>query len=1101
MPLSWSAAQQAGDTTPNLIAGYDIYYYRTTNTSYVPKDTDTWTKLNGSTITGTSYQATGLDTSYVYYFTIKIIYSNGFSTTNISGNSQGVLPNPTAVELISFTATGIVDGIKLDWATGTEIENLGFNIYRSLDPNTGFVKINKYLLAGLGTSALGSSYEYTDYDVEPGTTYFYTLEDVEYGGKTKSHGPVSAIALSSTGVVTNPVDNSTVTVPGGSTGSGNSSSGNSSSGNGAGASTPSVNNIILSFPGLADNPSKWASIPFEKVVAIPDCLSVSLAQVSSADIKNVSADISQIFSQQNNELTLTRKNLDPQGLGRGLSGKAKNLEAPLVQIEQTGYLRGQRIVVFKVNPVQPGPGAGMYLVSETIKIQLNLGQCRKTDPVLDSDLLSNIYRGLGKVSQGSGLRQSLPLGAPLRYLTPDEQWELITSSGQAVKLGVEEDGIYRVSLTDLSNLGLRSKGFRVFYQGEEIPVESAVSQSPELRFEGQKPDSKYTKTSVYWVVPDSKMGSALPTISGSPDPSLPSLSQVTQVQLLEENNYYFANMPGGDAVDHWYWDYLVADQSKDYALRILSPVAGAEGQINLSVIGLMDDPAIENDNHLRVALNHVAIGETSWGGQGEISASFSIPAGVLTASGNTLTLTLVGDTGVANNVILLNSIEVSYLRSLSGSTGKIRFQVPETANVEIPRFASGDIMVYRLGANKEQARVFPVKIAKDGFSYQVRFRAAAGEYMALRMVALSSPTFIQRDHSSLLKDASNEADLIIISPLAFQKDLGPLASARAEEGLRVSLVDVQDIYDEFSYGQADPQAIRDFIGFAYHKWVSPAPAYVLLVGDASYDFKDYTGTGNTGLIPAPQVTNDFMQFTGPSDNWYVCVDGADEIPDLAIGRLPARTSAEVQAMVAKILALKGRTLAGEKVLLSADNDDPIFEQGMEAAAGILTPGFDITRSYLGSLGLDTTRQTILNSLKGGQGIFEYSGHSAINFYAQENIFGVDDLPAVAAGSGKTFLAVALSCLNGYFDVPFIESLGEELVRLPNGGAYAGLFSSGFTYPEQQIQLNNAFLRSLLDGESLGASFLKAKISEAQGGGSPDILRSYHLFGDPSAKLE
>ncbi|MDD5223651.1 MAG: C25 family cysteine peptidase [bacterium] len=1154
--LSWAAAQYAGTT--NVIAGYDVYYYQTTSTSYLPTDADTWTKANASLITGTTYTVTTPNNTDIYYFALKIIYTDTFSTYStafLSGNSQGVKPNPTAVELISFNATGTVGGIKLNWATGTEIRNLGFNLYRSTvssggdqpRPYDGYVQINKYLIAGLGTSALGSNYDYTDYDVEPGTTYYYLLEDVEFDGKTKSHGPVSAVALSASGIISSPenllpADNNNPNLS--ENISGRSQNQNSDTGgnqdhnppangnlnpvnpppaNGGGKNTQNGNVILLQFPGLAGNPSQWQAIPFERVVAIPDCENVSLGQVRSTDIRQVSADVGQIFRQQNREWNNAQKNLDPLGLSRMSSTSANRLNAPLVQIAEAGYLRGQRIAVLKVNPVQPGAGVGTYQVSETIEIKLNLGECRATDPLLDSDLLSGIFRGLGRLSQGLGARHSLPFGQWLKYLEADEQWKLITLSGQAVKLGIDKDGICRVPLNNLSSLGLRTRGLRVFYQGEEIPVELAVAgagvsdsrdvqkrflqwlagakdNNLELRFVGRKPDSKYTRTSVYWIVPDLRMGSSLPRVSGSPESGLPGLSKVTQVQLLEQNKNYFANMPGGDPVDHWYWDYLVSDQPKDFALEIPDPAAGAEGSINLSVIGLLEDPAIENENHLRVVLNRVVIGEISWGGRGEISASFSIPAGVMNASGNTLTLTLVGDTGAVNNVILLNSIEVSYLRSLSGSSGKVRFQVPTDANVEIPGFPGGDIMVYRLGARTDQARVIDLNITQQESGYQVKFRAATGEYMVLTAGALTAQTFLLRDQSSMLKDPSNEADLIIISPSAFRNDLAPLASARAEEGLRVSLVDVQDIYDEFNYGQADPQAIRDFIGFTYHQWVSPAPAYVLLVGDASYDFKDYMGTGNTGFIPAPQVTNDYLELTAPSDNWYACVDGTDEIPDLAIGRLPARTPAEVQTMVAKILALKGRTLAGEKVLVSADNDDPIFEQGMEAAAAILTPGFDITRAYLGSLGLEATRQMILNSLLEGRGIFEYAGHSAIDKYAQEDIFGVADVSSLA-GNGKTFLAVALSCLGGYFDVPYLESLGEELVRLPNGGAYAGLFSSGFTYPEQQIQLNNVFLHSLVDGETLGSSFLKAKISQVQGGGSPDILRSYHLFGDPSARLE
>ncbi len=76
-----------------------------------------------------------------------------------------------------------------------------------------------------------------------------------------------------------------------------------------------------------------------------------------------------------------------------------------------------------------------------------------------------------------------------------------------------------------------------------------------------------------------------------------------------------------------------------------------------------------------------------------------------------------------------------------------------------------------------------------------------------------------------------------------------LADYRATQGLRIQVVNVQDVYDEFGYGIPDAAAIRDFLAYTYANWTSPAPSYVVLFGDGNFDPKDNLGRGEPSLIP------------------------------------------------------------------------------------------------------------------------------------------------------------------------------------------------------------------------------------------------------------
>jgi len=96
-------------------------------------------------------------------------------------NDEGTL----AVTLSTFTASASSRSVTLKWRTETEVNNLGFSIYRSEEKDLNYTKISFF--SGAGNSAMPIDYQFTDKDVEAGKTYFYYIEDVDIAGlKSKS---------------------------------------------------------------------------------------------------------------------------------------------------------------------------------------------------------------------------------------------------------------------------------------------------------------------------------------------------------------------------------------------------------------------------------------------------------------------------------------------------------------------------------------------------------------------------------------------------------------------------------------------------------------------------------------------------------------------------------------------------------------------------------------------------------------------------------------------------------------------------------------------------------------------------------------------------
>jgi hypothetical protein len=96
------------------------------------------------------------------------------------------------VELASFEAVPGAGSVLLTWATASERDTYGFNVFRSSSTAGGRFRINEEIIAGSGTSSTLRNYSFTDYDVAAGATYYYWLEEVSLTGETALYGPLSA---------------------------------------------------------------------------------------------------------------------------------------------------------------------------------------------------------------------------------------------------------------------------------------------------------------------------------------------------------------------------------------------------------------------------------------------------------------------------------------------------------------------------------------------------------------------------------------------------------------------------------------------------------------------------------------------------------------------------------------------------------------------------------------------------------------------------------------------------------------------------------------------------------------------------------------------
>ena len=199
---------------------------------------------------------------------------------------------------------------------------------------------------------------------------------------------------------------------------------------------------------------------------------------------------------------------------------------------------------------------------------------------------------------------------------------------------------------------------------------------------------------------------------------------------------------------------------------------------------------------------------------------------------------------------------------------------------------------------------------------------------------------------------------------------------RQGQGLQVAVVDVEDVYDEFSDGQKTPYAVQDFLSYATAQW-SPAPRYVLFVGSASLDPKNYLGFGDSDFVPSKLIDTQRMETA--SDDWFAD-HGGDGLPELAVGRLPARTTQEADRVVAKILRYEASGGGSGVLLVSGVNDGFDFEAANDQLRELLPADLIIDEIKRGQLDAESATSQLIASLNRGPALVNYVGHGSMDLW-------------------------------------------------------------------------------------------------------------------------
>ncbi len=853
--------------------------------------------------------------------------TSGFVT--IGAEQAGA--SPTAVGLLSLRATGDGGDVVVSWSTAQEVNNFGFHVYRSESVGGPYTRITDRIIPGLTFSVRGRDYSCVDRNVTPGTLYYYKLEDVDFDGTRTMHGPVCVDwdgdgipddweqrygldpAVDDSGLdadgdgLTNLQEYHRGTDPlrvdtdgdgvrdrqeyGGSVTQGLMRGVEVITSDATGMTlelrTESFESVVLDQGGVSYRRLRVPAYVhgYTEIVGKPELPvkgilldlpggkggTLSIESVESRDLSNywIYPVPEKVVSGEGELATVTEAFFIDDAAYRLNSFYPDEV----ARVGETYDYRGQRKLQVFFNPFSFNPVTRELVQYTRIRVRV-------------------AYVALAE--EVAVVRSGVPLTSSAPSLARSVAW-VPPEPASAYKVVVTEEGIYRLTSAWLASQGVSVSDWnqvRVYHLGQEIPVYQGADY---IEFYGTPPAeaySKYTRNNVYWLTTSGGSGTPLRmgTIDGTPGAASVPSTHVFTVRM-EEDKEYLGEAPGAESLDRWVHGSFALGSGAgggptDYAVT-LPGVGGTQlGQVTVLLCGLTT-----LDHEVEIAFNGISLGSYQWSGFEFYEVSIADVA--LIDGVNTLTLKCLSGADPLNpDGVALDWVEVAYPRKYEANANLLKLTHNAGYKYQIGNYSNNTLQAYDITTPGDVKRITNIQVTgTNPYTLIMEPRSGSGERTYLTRTSTETNIPITGDVAGNLSGTSNGADYILITHRDLGWDAGGsaqpwltnLKAHREAQGLRVKVVDAEDIYDEFSYGIVSPQGIKDFLSYTYQNWVSPAPQYVLLVGDSAYDPKDNYGLGTINYVPTYLAQTPFMG-ESLTDEWYVRI--RDCLPQLPLRQRP-----------------------------------------------------------------------------------------------------------------------------------------------------------------------------------------------------------------------
>ena len=805
------------------------------------------------------------------------------------------------------------------------------------------------------------------------------------------------------------------------------------------------------------------------------------------------------------------------------------------RISDSGWMGRLQFVRVEIAPFQYNPSDGSLIQHAQMQVRVrHSGGAVQAAASSGADVFTRSAQGLllnGAQAGGWAIAPSAAINA-----AANSGWR---PPSAALRLYVREEGIYALTYDELAQAGvpiasISSHSLRLYLNGQDVAVRVVDSQNMDdvdglfgrddrLLFYGQGVDEKYTDANVYWL--SYTASGSLHMLTRSAQTGNAPVTSYRATTRYEENFNYVSSAPRLPDYNHWYGRLLtVAGANASNSWQIPLSTSFLASGVHTATVEAAMVSRTNGSHHVKFYVNGSYVGDGQWSGAVYATFSVAFDQALLKTGSNTLRVEIANDlNGQTISVVYLDWLQLHYQRQTNAVGDRLIFDSPGPGawNLSVNGFSVGELEAYDVTDPLRVARIALPAGATAQFNATT---TKTSRFLVQRTTQRKRVASLEQSNTADLLASSNAADYFIIAHKEFLAAIQPLADYRAAQGLKVALVDVQHIYDTFNYGRMSPQAIRDFLIYAYGNWRTSGSSYVLLVGDGTFDPRLYrSDSARTFIPPYLEMVDPDLGETA-ADNRYVTIVGTDRMPDMHLGRLPAESPADVTAMVNKIIDYESAPADSgwnRNVLFVSDDlkggggvfynfSNAIADGSMEIlgqTVQLLPDAYQKRKLYLpyDCANGDSCREGIVAQINQGALIVSYVGHSAKQYWAEENLLNLSALGQMSNSAYPVMLP--MTCLEGYYHEAEQGrmSLGEAMVRKPRAGSIAtwsatGLgLASGHDYMERGffVAVFHVGVRELGPATTFGKIFL---YSESPAGKYDDLLDTFTLLGDPALKL-
>lgn len=703
-----------------------------------------------------------------------------------------------------------------------------------------------------------------------------------------------------------------------------------------------------------------------------------------------------------------------------------------------------------------------------------------------------------QAEDGNGLLKDSTLDVPKELQAEIEESQSVADinthrwviSQPGAKIGVKNSGMHRITRAQLQAAGFDVNSNSVNWQLYNEGVEQAITIGPAgdyIEFFGRPIDTLESDIRLYYLVTGPAAGKRINSRVARPTTSTVVAPSYQQTFELKERTSYVSSVLNGELEN--YWGRPIVPSVQPPLTFNLSGIDFNAGKVDVTI-------AFKGSTQVPHTVETILNGRTLPLATGANRDAFSIRVGLPPSALVEGTNSLSMRSGVSGDVSFFDSITIEFSRRHLASQNRLPFYTQNYRAARLEGFASSNLKVYDVTDESLPTLLTNLNVIQEGSTFGTTIPPSRGRrYYAVEDSGLFAAHSISANDPALIGVPTHAANLLVIAHKGLMTEAEAWANYRRGQGFTAKVVNADEIYDEFNFGVLSANSVKAFLQYAKNNWQT-APQYVLLIGDASHDSRNYHSGGYFNMVPTKMIDTAEME-TGTDEG--MADFNNDGLAEIAVGRIPARTPQVVSETLAKVVQWESSLTPAplsRGVLFAYDLLDGYDFEGMSIRLRNQLPA--LTPSTMISRGAPNAQAAVINGINSGKYIANYSGHGTTGAWRDPSFFAVPQVPQLTNANNRTIFTM-LTCLNGYFLNAHNESFAEVLLKAQNGGAVAAWASTGKTTPDIQELMGLRFFLKIGNGSipRLGDLIMDAK---TQVPGGTDVRLSWALMGDPMLKV-